>query len=148
MLRWPSRDTSCLNCAALSQPKPEAGSAKCTGAAQLLAAAGATEVFSLHTPPARARPGDAGWLERFGAAMDARGYRHCRMSYITFHQMGSCAMGADRSRSVVGETGESHDVKGLYVADASAFPTSSGVNPMITIMALADHVARAILETR
>ena len=119
-----------------------------TGAAQVLAAAGATEVFSLHTPPARERPGGSGWLERFGAAMDARGYRYCRMSYITFHQMGSCAMGADPSRSVVGETGESHEVRGLYVADASAFPTSSGVNPMITIMAIADHVARAIVETR
>ncbi len=56
----------------------------------------------------------------------------------------SLAMGADRGRSVVGETGESHDVKGLYVADASAFVTSSGVNPMITIMAIADHVARGI----
>jgi len=70
------------------------------------------------------------------------------MSYITFHQMASCAMGADPSRSVIGETGESHDVRGLYVADGSAFPTSSGVNPMITIMAVADHVARAIVETR
>jgi len=118
------------------------------GAAQVLAAAGATEVFSLHTPPARARPGESGWLERFGAAMDGRGYRHCRMSYITFHQMASCAMGADPARSVVGETGESHEVRGLYVADGSAFPTSCGVNPMITIMAVADHVARAILETR
>jgi choline dehydrogenase-like flavoprotein len=119
-----------------------------TGAAQVLAAAGATEIFSLHTPPARARPAESGWLERFGAAMDGRGYRHCRMSYISFHQMASCAMGADPAHSVVGETGESHDVRGLYVADASAFPTSSGVNPMITIMAIADHVARAIVETR
>ncbi len=119
-----------------------------TAAARVLAAAGATEMFSLHTPPARVRPGGDGWLERFGAAMDGRGYRYCRMSYITFHQMASCAMGADPARSVVGETGESHDVRGLYVADASAFPTSCGVNPMITIMAVADHVARAILETR
>jgi choline dehydrogenase-like flavoprotein len=80
--------------------------------------------------------------------MDDRGYRHCRMSYISFHQMGTCAMGADPARSVVGETGETHEVRGLYLADASAFPTSSGVNPMITIMAIADHVARAIVETR
>jgi choline dehydrogenase-like flavoprotein len=116
-----------------------------TAAAQVLAAAGATELFSLHTPPARIRPGESGWLERFGAAMDGRGYRYCRMSYITFHQMASCAMGADPARAVVGETGESHDVRGLYVADASAFPTSCGVNPMITIMGIADHVARAII---
>jgi choline dehydrogenase-like flavoprotein len=118
------------------------------GAAQVLAAAGATEVFSLQTPPARAVTGAAGWLDPFADAMDRRGYTKCRMSYITFHQMASCAMGADRARSVVGETGESHDVQGLYVADASAFPTSSGVNPMITIMAIADHVARGIIERR
>jgi choline dehydrogenase-like flavoprotein len=118
------------------------------GAAQVLAAAGATEIFSLHTPPARVKPGESGWLERFGAEIDNRGYRYCRMSYITFHQMASCAMGADPARSVVGDTGETHEVKGLFVADGSVFPTSSGVNPMITIMAIADHVARAMIETR
>jgi choline dehydrogenase-like flavoprotein len=57
------------------------------------------------------------------------------------------AMGADVRKSVVGETGESHEVRGIYVVDGSAFPTSSGVNPMITIMAIADHVARAIAES-
>ncbi|MGH7676800.1 MAG: GMC oxidoreductase [Gemmatimonadales bacterium] len=44
--------------------------------------------------------------------------------------------------------GESHEVGALYVADGSAFPTSSGVNPMITIMAIADHVARGMVESR
>jgi long-chain-alcohol oxidase len=117
------------------------------GAAQILAAAGATEIFSLHTPPARVRPGETGWLERFVSQCDSRGYRRCRMSYISFHQMGSAAMGHHRGHSVAGETGETHEVKGLYVADGSAFPTSSGVNPMITIMAIADHVAHAILAT-
>ena len=114
------------------------------GAAQVLAAAGATEIVSLHTPPVRVRPGEPGWLERFTAGMDARGYDKARMSFISFHQMGSAAMGMDPRRSVVGETGETHDMRGLYVADASAFPTSSGVNPMITIMAIADHVAREL----
>ena len=68
------------------------------------------------------------------------------MSYISFHQMGSAALGRDPAHSVAGERGETHEMRGLYVADASAFPTSSGVNPMITIMAVADHVARAIAE--
>lgn len=116
------------------------------GAAQVLAAAGATELFSLQTPPARTRTGTANWLRRFGDDLDRRRYTKCRMSYITFHQMASCAMGADPARSVVGETGESHEVNGLFVADASTFPTSSGVNPMITIMAIADHIARGMLE--
>lgn len=117
-------------------------------AAQVLAAAGATQLFSLQTPPIRTAVGGSQWLERFGDGLDRRGYTKCRMSYITFHQMASCAMGADPRRSVVGETGESHDVQGLYLADASVFPTSSGVNPMITIMAIADHIARGILERR
>jgi choline dehydrogenase-like flavoprotein len=116
------------------------------GAAQVLAAAGASELFSIHTPPARVMVGHPGWLDHFAAAADARGYTKCRLSYITFHQMASCAMGSPPAHSVVGETGESHDVRGLFVVDASAFPTSSGVNPMITIMAIADHVARGILE--
>jgi len=114
------------------------------GAAQLLAAAGATEVVSLHSPPVRVRPGGGRWLDDFSDACDRIGYRHCRMSYISFHQMATAAMGADPRRSAAGETGETHELRGLYVADASAFPTSSGVNPMITIMAIADHVARAI----
>jgi acyl-CoA reductase-like NAD-dependent aldehyde dehydrogenase/choline dehydrogenase-like flavoprotein len=60
------------------------------------------------------------------------------------HQMGSCRMGTDPRTSVAGPWGELHDVKGVWIGDASAFPTSSGVNPMITIMALAHRTAEAI----
>jgi choline dehydrogenase-like flavoprotein len=123
-------------------------------AAELLAAAGARDVFSLQQPPARARVGagaggrGGAWLQDFARAMDARGYTHCRMAAISFHQMASCAMGTDPSRGVVDESGQTFELPGLYVADAGAFPTSSGVNPMLTIMAIADHVARGIAERR
>ncbi len=115
-------------------------------AAELLATQGAREVFTLQQPPARGTPGAAGWLDAFMASADSRGYDRCRQAFITFHQMASCRMGADRTTSVVGETGESHDLGNLYLADASTFVTSSGVNPMLTIMAMADHVARGIAE--
>jgi len=78
--------------------------------------------------------------------MDSRGYTRCRMSYVSFHQMGTAAMGSDKRTSVIDEQGRLHDVRDLYVADGSAFPTSSGVNPMLTIMAIADHVARGIVD--
>jgi choline dehydrogenase-like flavoprotein len=61
--------------------------------------------------------------------------------------MASCAMGRSPATSAVGETGETHEVRDLYVADGSACVTSTGVNPMITIMAIADHVARGMIET-
>jgi acyl-CoA reductase-like NAD-dependent aldehyde dehydrogenase/choline dehydrogenase-like flavoprotein len=60
------------------------------------------------------------------------------------HQMGTCRMGVDPETSVAGPWGELHDVTGVWVGDASAFPTASGVNPMITIMALAHRTAEAI----
>jgi choline dehydrogenase-like flavoprotein len=41
--------------------------------------------------------------------------------------------------------GELHDTPGVWIGDASAFPTSSGTNPMITIMALARRTGEAIL---
>ena len=80
------------------------------------------------------------------ASADATGYRKLRMSYVAFHQMGTAGMGADPSRGAVDGRGESFEVRGLYVADGSAFPAPSGVNPMITIMAIADQVARAVAD--
>jgi choline dehydrogenase-like flavoprotein len=63
-----------------------------------------------------------------------------------FHPMGTCRMGSDPATSVVGPYGETHGVKGLFVADASVFPSCVGVNPQVTIMAFATRTARHILE--
>ena len=116
------------------------------GGAEVLAAAGAQEVFTLQQPPARATTGGPGCLDGCAARLDAIGIDRCRMALISFHQMASCPLGADPARGAASETGETFELPGLYVADSSAFVTSSGVNPMITIMAIADHVARGIAE--
>ncbi len=60
---------------------------------------------------------------------------------VSYHPQGSCRMGADPDTSVVNADGESHDVKGLYVADASLLPTSIIVNPQVTVYALATRIA-------
>lgn len=60
------------------------------------------------------------------------------------HQMGSCRMGTDPETSVAGPWGELHDTAGVWIGDGSAFPTSTGTNPMISIMALAHRTAEAI----
>ncbi|MEA2450226.1 MAG: hypothetical protein QOG63_2158 [Thermoleophilaceae bacterium] len=64
------------------------------------------------------------------------------------HQMGSCRMGTDPQTSVAGPWGELHDTPGVFVGDGSAFPTPSGTNPMISIMALARRTAEAMAGTR
>ncbi len=66
--------------------------------------------------------------------------------YVTFsaHQMGSCRMGRDPQTSVANPWGELHDTPGVWIGDASAFPSASGTNPMATIMALARRTAHAI----
>ncbi len=52
--------------------------------------------------------------------------------------------GHDPQTSVADPWGELHDTKGVWIGDGSAFPTSSGTNPMITIMALAHRTAEAL----
>ncbi len=61
------------------------------------------------------------------------------------HQMSTCRMADSPARGAIAPSGETFEVKGLYVADASALPTASGVNPMLTIMATAYIVAGHIV---
>ena len=63
----------------------------------------------------------------------------------TAHQIGSCRMGSDPAESVADGHGELHDTKGVWIGDASAFPTAPGVNPMISIMSLAHRTAAEIV---
>lgn len=55
-------------------------------------------------------------------------------------------MGVTPKISVVQPSGETWKVKKLHVADKSVFPTSVGVNPMVTIEAVALHVARNVIS--
>jgi len=66
------------------------------------------------------------------------------MELFTVHMMGTCRMGSRRETSVVSLSGELWDLPGCYVADASLFPTAVGVNPQVTIMALATRVAERL----
>lgn len=74
------------------------------------------------------------------------GFKPIDLELMTVHIMGTAQMGADPRNSVVGVFGEFHNIQGLYVADASVFPTSIGVNPQITIMALATRTAEFIAQ--
>ena len=69
------------------------------------------------------------------------------LELFTVHLMGTARMGASETDSVVDLDGQIWDLPGAYVADASVFPTAIGVNPQITIMALAKRVAARMLDT-
>ncbi|TNF28456.1 MAG: GMC family oxidoreductase, partial [Deltaproteobacteria bacterium] len=64
---------------------------------------------------------------------------------IMTHLFGGCSMGADPRRAVCDPQGRVHGYEGLVVADASAIPTTLGVNPQHTIMALARLRAEELL---
>jgi len=105
-------------------------------------AAGAQRIVTLSRRPTIWDRGDD--LEAFIAEAAAGSLAPHEHGIFSAHQMGSCRMGTDPATSVAGPWGELHDTGGVWVGDASAFPTSSGTNPMITIMALAHRTAEAM----
>jgi choline dehydrogenase-like flavoprotein len=64
------------------------------------------------------------------------------------HEMGTARMGNDPSKSVVDKWCQTHDVPNLYIFDGSFFPTSTGVNPTLTIMANAWRCTERIIHVR
>lgn len=109
---------------------------------RLHAAAGAQQIVALTGGAPRWRLGDD--LEDFIARVQRIPLRAGGWKLFSAHQMGTCRMGTDRATSVAGPWGELHDVTGVWIGDGSAFPTPSGTNPMITIMALAHRNAEAV----
>jgi choline dehydrogenase-like flavoprotein len=63
---------------------------------------------------------------------------------VSYQPHGTLRMGTDPRRSVTRATGEAHEVRGLWVADASLPPTALAVPPQLTVMALATRVAGEI----
>jgi choline dehydrogenase-like flavoprotein len=106
-------------------------------------AAGAKRIVPLLTPPLDWREHEDfdAWLGR----LRARPISPNRILLFTAHQMSSCRIGTDPRTSVADPDGRVRGVRGLFVTDASAFPTASWVNPMLSIMALARWTAGRML---
>ena len=111
---------------------------------RIMEAGGALEVFTTQAGFAAYHPGQRGGIDGFMEEVDRQGYGPGQMGYLSFHQMGSCRMGTDPATSAIGPDAQSHEIKALFVADSSAFPDALGVNPMITIMAMAHRASRFI----
>jgi len=96
-------------------------------------------------------PGVFGWHERVrdadtmasfgkGGPLDPRAY-----TLAATHLFGTCRMGSDPRRSVVGPDFGHHRIRGLYVADSSVFPSNIGVNPQSSIIAFARLCGERVL---
>ena len=115
-------------------------------------AAGALELLTAGTPSDRIdleRTSDAEW-DAFLRRRATADYGPNRVFAFSAHQMGTARAGGNPRASVCDPDGRVRSdqtwapIGGLYVADASLFPSAAGVNPMLTIMALAERTARAI----
>ena len=116
------------------------------GAAQILEAAGAERIFSSHQRLVSYEPGRS-TRESFVRAADAVGYGPGRCVFYGFHLMGTARMGDSPATSACRADGELWNVRNAVVVDGSVFPSASGVNPMITIQAIA-HLNASALAAR
>jgi choline dehydrogenase-like flavoprotein len=83
-------------------------------------------------------------LDRLGF-LSPRVFAHSPGATNTTHQCGTIVFGDDPATSVLDPFCRAHDVRNLFVVDASFFPSSAAVNPALTIAAqalrVADHIA-------
>jgi len=109
-------------------------------AAEMLFAAGAVEVYpALRRRPVLRSVDEAIALRDADAADDG-------LDLVAHHPMGTARMADDKQRGVTSAFGEVHDVRDLYVVDASLFPGSTTVAPQTTIVALALRTAQHVSD--
>ena len=110
-------------------------------AARVQFAAGAKRVMTLH-----ARLTEFNSPEEIDTKLASSIWGMNEIGLYSAHPLGTCRMGIDPKRSVVDEHCQTHDVKGLFVIDGSVTPTSLGVNPQVTILAIAEKNAEWIAK--
>jgi choline dehydrogenase-like flavoprotein len=77
---------------------------------------------------------------------EASAFRATDFIWTSYHPLGTCKMGRDPATSVVDTSHETHEIQGLFVVDASTVAGPLGVNPQLTIMAMATRAAVKIAE--
>jgi choline dehydrogenase-like flavoprotein len=102
-------------------------------------AAGAQQIFLAGQPFAPWQRGED--LEAFIEKVNRIPIGPGGTPVFALHQMCSAQLGIDPRTSVAKPNGELHDTAGVWIADASGMPSCSGVNPMISTMALARRTA-------
>lgn len=85
-------------------------------------------------------------FEAYIRQMKKDGIKPLEMQVFSAHQMSSCRMAASPDVGPVSSHGELFECENLFVADGSVLPTSLGINPMITIDAIAHMISKSIVR--
>jgi choline dehydrogenase-like flavoprotein len=124
--------------------------------AHIARAAGAGRIMALGTPGETYEPaaGSDRSFERFLARLDRFDFAPNRGTLFSAHQMGTARAGSDPRTTACDPYGQVRSdkrgglIRGLYVGDASLFPSAVGINPMVTVMLMAARVAEGIAADR
>ncbi|CAM9167945.1 unnamed protein product [Laminaria digitata] len=115
---------------------------------RLMRKAGASMIVPAHEGAPWFCPGDGKEaderFEEYIQDIESLGTTPNEAGVYSAHQMGSCRLSATPEGGPLRETGEAWECDGLFVADASVLPTSLGINPMITVEAVAFMVAEEV----
>ncbi len=114
------------------------------GAAAILEAAGARRIYSAHSRLVSYEPGRGGSRAGLQGEADRCGWGAGQCMLASVHPMCSARMGGSPRTSVCDPGGQTWEVRGLYVLDGSSFPSAPGVNPMVSIEAIAHMNASAL----
>jgi len=117
------------------------------GALRIYRGAGATKIFSPHNDVLvfdnENETSDSAF-EAYLNQVETKGLVPNAYPLFSAHQMASSRIAGSPDKGALKPTGETWEIKNLFVADGSALPTASGVNPMLTIMATSHHIAQHI----
>ena len=84
-------------------------------------------------------------FEEFIKAFRKEGLKTARMQIFSAHQMGSCRMAPTPVTGPTSPSGELYECTNLFVADASVFPSSLGINPMVTIESISHMISKNVI---
>jgi len=104
-------------------------------------AAGAEKSLILHNKLTEVNTANENQLDKIIQGLT---WKENYFNIFSAHQMGTCRIGGNKKLHPVSPEGETYEVKNLYVADASAFPKSSGANPMLSVEGLAHYLAQGM----
>ncbi|GIK56623.1 MAG: FAD-binding protein [Chloroflexi bacterium] len=107
-------------------------------------AAGVQRLIAPHNRYITWQPGED--FETFLAKVRQQGFPPNGYGLFSAHQMSTCRIGSSPATGALKPTGETYEVRNLWVADASVFPTAVGVNPMLAVMAAAHYIAGQIRD--